>query len=142
VGYESPSQFSREYSRLFGAPPQRDVTRMRLAPVATASPRRAVSRSAARGASPRYRSPRPLAESRWAGAVARTCEKLAMKASRLDDFLSRTTLALKCLKASHVRRALGGLTQFRRPCVHIGNAGTREQAHEHRLWFPIASRAP
>ena len=40
VGYESPSQFSREYSRLFGAPPQRDVTRMRLAPVATASPRR------------------------------------------------------------------------------------------------------
>jgi len=36
VGYESPSQFSREYSRLFGAPPQRDVTRMRLAPVASA----------------------------------------------------------------------------------------------------------
>jgi AraC-like DNA-binding protein len=32
VGYESPSQFSREYARLFGAPPQRDVTRMRLAP--------------------------------------------------------------------------------------------------------------
>jgi AraC-like DNA-binding protein len=30
VGYESPSQFSREYSRLFGAPPQRDVSRMRL----------------------------------------------------------------------------------------------------------------
>ena len=29
VGYESPSQFSREYSRLFGAPPQRDVRRMR-----------------------------------------------------------------------------------------------------------------
>jgi AraC-like DNA-binding protein len=33
VGYESASQFSREYSRLFGAPPQRDITRMRLAPV-------------------------------------------------------------------------------------------------------------
>jgi transcriptional regulator GlxA family with amidase domain len=32
VGYESASQFSREYRRLFGAPPQRDVTRMRLAP--------------------------------------------------------------------------------------------------------------
>jgi len=32
VGYESASQFSREYNRLFGAPPQRDVTRMRLAP--------------------------------------------------------------------------------------------------------------
>lgn len=29
VGYESPSQFSREYSRLFGAPPQRDIKRMR-----------------------------------------------------------------------------------------------------------------
>lgn len=25
VGYESPSQFSREYSRQFGAPPQRDI---------------------------------------------------------------------------------------------------------------------
>ena len=25
VGYESPSQFSREYSRLFGTPPMRDV---------------------------------------------------------------------------------------------------------------------
>lgn len=25
VGYESPSQFSREYSRLFGAPPRRDI---------------------------------------------------------------------------------------------------------------------
>jgi transcriptional regulator GlxA family with amidase domain len=31
VGYESASQFSREYSRLFGAPPQRDIKRMRLA---------------------------------------------------------------------------------------------------------------
>lgn len=29
VGYESPSQFSREYSRLFGAPPARDVARLR-----------------------------------------------------------------------------------------------------------------
>ena len=27
VGYESPSQFSREYSRMFGAPPRRDVVR-------------------------------------------------------------------------------------------------------------------
>jgi AraC-like DNA-binding protein len=26
VGYESPSQFSREYRRMFGAPPRRDVT--------------------------------------------------------------------------------------------------------------------
>jgi transcriptional regulator GlxA family with amidase domain len=30
VAYESASQFSREYSRLFGAPPQRDITRNRL----------------------------------------------------------------------------------------------------------------
>ncbi|SMF98805.1 AraC family transcriptional regulator [Burkholderia singularis] len=29
VGYESPSQFSREYSRLFGAPPLRDVGQLR-----------------------------------------------------------------------------------------------------------------
>lgn len=31
VGYESPSQFSREYSRLFGAPPLRDVEQLRRA---------------------------------------------------------------------------------------------------------------
>lgn len=29
VGYESPSQFSREYSRHFGAPPSRDITNLR-----------------------------------------------------------------------------------------------------------------
>ena len=29
VGYDSPSQFSREYSRHFGAPPGRDLTRLR-----------------------------------------------------------------------------------------------------------------
>ncbi len=28
VGYESPSQFSREYSRLFGAPPMQDVQKL------------------------------------------------------------------------------------------------------------------
>jgi transcriptional regulator GlxA family with amidase domain len=34
VGYESQSQFSREYSRLFGAPPLRDITSLRqLAPI-------------------------------------------------------------------------------------------------------------
>ena len=32
VGYESASQFSREYSRLFGAPPAQDVQAARLAP--------------------------------------------------------------------------------------------------------------
>lgn len=29
VGYESPSQFSREYRRLFGAPPLKDIARLR-----------------------------------------------------------------------------------------------------------------
>jgi len=29
VGYESPSQFNREYNRLFGAPPLRDITNLR-----------------------------------------------------------------------------------------------------------------
>lgn len=31
VGYESSSQFSREYSRLFGMPPQKDIQRLRTA---------------------------------------------------------------------------------------------------------------
>ncbi len=31
VGYESPSQFSREYSRLFGAPPSKDIKALREA---------------------------------------------------------------------------------------------------------------
>ncbi|MDT8760940.1 AraC family transcriptional regulator [Sphingomonas psychrotolerans] len=34
VGYESPSQFSREYRRLFGAPPRQDVDRLRAEPAA------------------------------------------------------------------------------------------------------------
>ncbi|MGW8369264.1 MAG: AraC family transcriptional regulator N-terminal domain-containing protein [Gammaproteobacteria bacterium] len=33
VGYESPSQFSREYSRLFGAPPLRDIRNLSQASV-------------------------------------------------------------------------------------------------------------
>jgi AraC-like DNA-binding protein len=32
VGYESPSQFSREYSRLYGAPPSRDAAKRRDTP--------------------------------------------------------------------------------------------------------------
>ncbi len=32
VGYESASQFSREYTRMFGAPPKRDVAEMRALP--------------------------------------------------------------------------------------------------------------
>lgn len=35
VGYESPSQFSREYSRLFGVTPKRDVKRLRAVLTAT-----------------------------------------------------------------------------------------------------------
>ena len=30
VGYDSPSQFCREYGRLFGAPPRRDIAQLRL----------------------------------------------------------------------------------------------------------------
>lgn len=36
VGYSSPQQFSREYARLFGAPPQRDAARLRAQPAASA----------------------------------------------------------------------------------------------------------
>lgn len=32
VGYESPSQFSREYRRLFGAPPRQDIEHLQAAP--------------------------------------------------------------------------------------------------------------
>jgi AraC-like DNA-binding protein len=35
VGYESSSQFSREYSRLFGAPPLRDVSNLRQVALGT-----------------------------------------------------------------------------------------------------------
>ena len=34
VGYESPSQFSREYRRMFGAPPRQDIERLHAAPLA------------------------------------------------------------------------------------------------------------
>jgi AraC-like DNA-binding protein len=34
VGYESPSQFSREYRRLFGAPPRQDIERLHTTPAA------------------------------------------------------------------------------------------------------------
>ena len=34
VGYESPSQFSREYRRLFGAPPMKDAEQLRRQPAA------------------------------------------------------------------------------------------------------------
>jgi AraC-like DNA-binding protein len=29
VGYEDPAYFSRDYKKLFGAPPQRDIARLR-----------------------------------------------------------------------------------------------------------------
>jgi len=34
VGYESPSQFNREYNRMFGAPPLRDISKLRQVSVA------------------------------------------------------------------------------------------------------------
>jgi transcriptional regulator GlxA family with amidase domain len=37
VGYESPSQFSREYSRMFGAPPGEDAARLRAGAVLESS---------------------------------------------------------------------------------------------------------
>ena len=65
VGYESASQFSREYSRLFGAPPQRDITRMRLAPVAAAArARRTVGKSVAGRTGSRQQSTGPALASR------------------------------------------------------------------------------
>ena len=41
VGYESPSQFSREYARPFSAPPKRDVViiRTKVAPTQSRVPR-------------------------------------------------------------------------------------------------------
>jgi len=38
VGYDSPSQFNREYRRLFGAPPGQDATRLRTGEVRVALP--------------------------------------------------------------------------------------------------------
>lgn len=35
VGYDSPSQFSREYRRMFGVPPSRDARSLRGAAVPT-----------------------------------------------------------------------------------------------------------
>jgi len=48
VGYESASQFSREYSRLFGVPPQRDIKRMRRMPMDQESQRVRDDREAVR----------------------------------------------------------------------------------------------
>jgi AraC-like DNA-binding protein len=39
VGYESPSQFSREYRRLFGAPPKAEIAQVREAMAQTPAPR-------------------------------------------------------------------------------------------------------
>jgi AraC-like DNA-binding protein len=38
VGYESPSQFSREYARLFGTAPSRDIALMRGQPLEAEAP--------------------------------------------------------------------------------------------------------
>jgi AraC-like DNA-binding protein len=100
VGYESPSQFSREYSRLFGAPPQRDVTRIRLVPVATASARR-TARGPERAAPVHATARRDRCPHPGELAVARTCEKLRRRLLASMTLLGRprTTLALKCVKA-------------------------------------------
>lgn len=37
VGYESPAQFSREYGRLFGSPPRRDIEGLRGRPTGAES---------------------------------------------------------------------------------------------------------
>ncbi len=47
VGYDSPSQFSREYSRTFGAPPMRDMSRLRANPGYAHGDLRLVTRQAA-----------------------------------------------------------------------------------------------
>ncbi|MBN1238561.1 MAG: AraC family transcriptional regulator [Gammaproteobacteria bacterium] len=49
VGYESPSQFSREYARMFGAPPIRDVAKLRniMAPANAEEPLAAARLAAA-----------------------------------------------------------------------------------------------
>ncbi|CCH09876.1 AraC family transcriptional regulator [Achromobacter xylosoxidans] len=46
VGYESPSQFSREYSRLYGVPPKRDIAALRGQPGANPGPAGAASADA------------------------------------------------------------------------------------------------
>jgi AraC-like DNA-binding protein len=43
VGYESPSQFSREYRRFFGQPPQRDMALLRTIPQPVQGQQQAVS---------------------------------------------------------------------------------------------------
>ncbi|TGR65626.1 AraC family transcriptional regulator [bacterium M00.F.Ca.ET.194.01.1.1] len=35
VGYDSPSQFSREYARMFGLPPKKDIEKMKTMPATT-----------------------------------------------------------------------------------------------------------
>jgi AraC-like DNA-binding protein len=45
VGYESISQFNREYSRFFGQPPRRDIQALRVALAESAVPRQAVLRA-------------------------------------------------------------------------------------------------
>jgi AraC-like DNA-binding protein len=51
LGYESPSQISCEYSRLFGAPPKRDIEGMRSR-VGKAAPRLERAKRAAAGLQP------------------------------------------------------------------------------------------
>ena len=49
VGYESTSQFTREYKRLFGQPPMRDIKALRSPDAATVHPAALLSSLAGRG---------------------------------------------------------------------------------------------
>ena len=69
VGYDSPSQFSREYSRLFGAPPGRDVARLRT--ISTPGGRNTPTRPAP-GSPTGCRAAPPQAD-RWRRARTRPC---------------------------------------------------------------------
>jgi AraC-like DNA-binding protein len=54
VGYESPSQFSREYRRLFGAPPVRDIAKLRAHGQVNYLERKAPGAAEARGVFPKF----------------------------------------------------------------------------------------
>jgi AraC-like DNA-binding protein len=74
VGYESASQFNREYARQFGLPPGRDAARLRLQPEPQAQ---AIARDAIAAPAP----PAPLA----ANARGRAGAPVLAAAQRLAD---------------------------------------------------------
>jgi AraC-like DNA-binding protein len=85
VGYESPSQFSREYSRLFGAPPSKDLKNLRNDVfLAGGGNRRGLSRGRTRGRpegktpgeEPRFPRPEEFGEPRLEDPRDKCCRKL------------------------------------------------------------------